>query len=324
MSGFDNGTLQSGIYAQAKQFGPILRGLGPPIPQAGLVGDLYLDTQTWFLYAKRSTDAGGDVDPLGHYLFQIPTTYRTSLKWFSVSAPSDNFGVAGDYCLLWGGFANYGLQPSIYGPKQATGWPENGTGPTTPIAVAGAGTVLPVGLLGEGTPIADSLSTQLIATGLLAEMILPMAVTANVGDPVFEIGLQSGPTAVAVTINTLYTAEDSHSVGGTTSNTRLAAAAASVPILATDVEVGIDTGAAPTSCPLPSVAAWLAANPSGLDLEIFDYTGHAATNNITPSLNGTDVFTQGVVPVISNNFGSLRLRPILTGGVNQWFIKAVG
>jgi hypothetical protein len=63
MSGFDNGTLQSGVYFQAKQFGAILRGLGPPVEQAGVVGDLYIDAQTFQFFNKRSTDAGGDVDP---------------------------------------------------------------------------------------------------------------------------------------------------------------------------------------------------------------------------------------------------------------------
>jgi len=41
-------------------------------------------------------------------------------------------------------------------------------------------------------------------------------------------------------------------------------------------------------------------------------------------LNGTDVFTQGAAPVIADNFGQLKLRPIITGGVNQWFVRGVG
>lgn len=130
MAGFDNGTLQSGIFAQAKQFGSILRGFGPPVPQAGVVGDLYLDVQTWELYTKRSTDASGDVDPWGHYLFIVPVTYQATLKWFLPSAPTSDIGVNGDYCLLWGGYPNYGLQPSIFGPKSAGAWPAN------PVAIA--------------------------------------------------------------------------------------------------------------------------------------------------------------------------------------------
>ena len=49
MAGFDNGTLQSGIYFQTKQLGSILRGFGPPVPQAGVVGDVFIDVQTWYL-----------------------------------------------------------------------------------------------------------------------------------------------------------------------------------------------------------------------------------------------------------------------------------
>lgn len=130
MSGFDNGTLQGGIFFQAKQFGSILRGFGPPVPQAGVVGDLYIDTQTFQIFTKRSTDSSGDVDPWGHYLFVIPNTYQARLKWFAPSQPTNDIGIDGDYCALWGGYPNYGLQLSIYGPKVAGAWPAN------PVAVA--------------------------------------------------------------------------------------------------------------------------------------------------------------------------------------------
>ena len=320
MAGIDNGTLQSGIFAQAKQFGSILRGLGPPVPQAGVAADLYIDTQTWQLFEKR----GEELDPWGHYLFVVPSTYRTSLKWFSAFAPGDDVGVTGDYCLAWAGYANYGMQPSIYGPKLAGGWPENGNGPNQSIAALGAGTVLPVGLSDEGTPITYSTSTQLIVVGLQDEYILAIPTVASAGDPVAQLGLPSGPAAVAVTLNPLYTAEDELSVPGTVGTARLPAAAASVAILSTDIEVGINTGSAATVCPLPSVAAWAAANPNGLELTIFDLTGSAATNNVTFTLNGTDVFTQGVSPAILNSYGEVKLRPILTGGINQWFVRGAG
>lgn len=211
MSGFDNGTSQGGIFFQTKQFGAILRGLGPPVPGAGVVGDLYIDTQTWNLFEKRSAAAGDEVDPWGHYLFVVPNAYRATLKWFSTSAPTNDIGVPGDYCLLWGGYTNYGLQPSIYGPKQATNWPENGVGTNLLIAAPGT-TVLQVGLVDEGPGLAYSNSTQLIGVGLLDEYILAVPVTANAGDPVLQLGLQSGPAQVAVTLNPLYTAEDQHSV----------------------------------------------------------------------------------------------------------------
>lgn len=145
MSGFDNGTLQGGVFFQAKQFGSILRGFGPPVPQAGVVGDLFIDVQAWQLYTKRSTDSAGDVDAWGHYLFVVPSTYQTRLKWFVSSAPTNDIGIDGDYALLWGGYPNYGMQPLIFGPKAAGAWP-------------------------------------------------------------------SSPTAVAVTLNTLYTAEDVHDI----------------------------------------------------------------------------------------------------------------
>lgn len=145
MSGFDNGTLQGGVFFQTKQFGSVLRGFGPPVPQAGAVGDLYIDVQTFQLFTKRSTDSSGDVDPWGHYLFVVPVTYQARLKWFVPSFPTNDIGINGDYCLLWGGYPNYGLQPSIFGPKAAGVWP-------------------------------------------------------------------SVPNAVAVTLNTLYTAEDGHAI----------------------------------------------------------------------------------------------------------------
>jgi len=109
--------------------GSILRGSGPPVPQAGVIGDLYIDTVAWTLYTKRSNDAGGDVDPWGHYLFAVPATYQPQLKWFGTFAPTNDIGVNGDYYLLWGGFGNYGIgQPSIYGPKAAGVWPGSPTG----------------------------------------------------------------------------------------------------------------------------------------------------------------------------------------------------
>lgn len=122
MSGFDNGTLQGGIFAQAKQLGSVLRGFGPPVEAAGVVGDVYLDVQTFFLYNKRATDI---TDQWGHYLFQVPVTYQAQLKWFGSCPPDNSVGINGDYFMLWGGYPNYGMQPSIYGPKAAGAWPAN-------------------------------------------------------------------------------------------------------------------------------------------------------------------------------------------------------
>lgn len=127
MSGFDNGTMQGGVFFQAKQFGSILRGFGPPVPQAGVMGDLYINVQNWELFNKRSTDR---TDPWGRMLFVVPVTYQLRLKFFGATPPTADIGIDGDYFLFWGGYPNYGLQPSIYGPKAAGAWPAN------PVAVA--------------------------------------------------------------------------------------------------------------------------------------------------------------------------------------------
>ena len=122
MSGFDNGTLQQGVFAQTKQFGPVLLGTGEPNPSVGVVGDVYIDTQTQFLYVKRSSDG---LSSWGNYLFLVPPTYQGALNWFSSAMPTNDLGANGDYCLIWGGYPNYGLQPSILGPKAAGAWPAN-------------------------------------------------------------------------------------------------------------------------------------------------------------------------------------------------------
>ena len=98
------------------------------MPSAGVVGDVYIDTQTWFLYVKRSNDK---TSSWGNYLFAVPPTYQATLNFFlSSPRPGSLLGSDGDYCLLWGGYPNYGLQPSIIGPKAAGAWPTN------PVAVA--------------------------------------------------------------------------------------------------------------------------------------------------------------------------------------------
>lgn len=213
MSGFDNGTLQGGVFSQAKQFGSVLRGNGPPVPGAGLQGDLYLDTLTWFLYEKRSSDVAGDVDPWGHYLFQVPATYQSTLKWFGPALPTNDIGVIGDYCLAWAGFGNYGLQPSVYGPKTANGWQESGEGPSNFIGTLTS--PLPVGAADEGAAMPFGSYARLIAVGANDEYSQPTISTTTVTDAgslAYGLGAASGPASVSVTLNTLYTAEDAHSV----------------------------------------------------------------------------------------------------------------
>ncbi len=208
MAGFDNGTMQGGIYAQAKQFGSILRGFGPPVPQAGVTGDLYIDNVTFQLFEKREING---LDDWGHYLWIVPTLYHTTLKWFGPNGPNNDIGIVGDYFLQWAGYPNYGMQPLIWGPKAWSGWPENGDGPGTVIV---GNTVLPIGLLSEGAPLTDVQPSRLIAIGLLSEYIIPVPVTAAAGDPVLELGLQSSGDLISVTVNSLYTAEDELSLSG--------------------------------------------------------------------------------------------------------------
>ena len=104
---------------------------------------------------------------------------------------------------------------------------------------------------------------------------------------------------------------------------RLPAAAATINILTSDIEVGIDATGSAVSCPLPSAAAWAAANPNGLELTIFDFKGQAVAHNITPSLNGGDTFVQGAVPVIKTAFGQIKLRPVGSPTVNGWFVRGI-
>jgi hypothetical protein len=202
---FDNGTLQGGVFFQAKQFGSILRGFGPPVPQAGVVGDLYMDAQTFKLFEKRATSG---TDPWGHSLFVVPALYQSSLKWFTASQITDDIGVPGDYALLWAGFGNYGVQPSIFGPKTNGAWPENGNGPGTVIDPTFAGAALPAGLVDEGPPIAFSTSTQLVVAGLVDEFILAVPSPLPIaGSPVLQQGLRSLPLNVTVTLNSLLLVE---------------------------------------------------------------------------------------------------------------------
>ena len=209
MSGFDSGSIQTGVSAQAKQFGSILRGYGPPVPETGVLGDLYIDVQTWFLYARRDSRL---TDPWGHYVFQVPLAYRNTLKWYSSSTPTDDIGVSGDYALLWGGFTNYGAQMSVFGPKQSTTWRENGNGLGTVSDPNYAGYVNPVGLQGEGTALAYSASTQIIVAGLVDEYVLSVPSSLPAGTVINQIGLATGAAIVNVQLNPRYTAQDSHGI----------------------------------------------------------------------------------------------------------------
>jgi hypothetical protein len=203
MSGFD--TSRPGIVAMAKQHGSILRGFGPPVPQAGVVGDLYIDNLTFRMFEKR--DING-LDDWGHFLFFVPPLYKYSLKWFGASAPDNTLGVPGDYFMQWAGYDNYGMNPLIWGPKLWTGWPENGDGPGTVIADQRTG-VYPLGLLDEGPVKTDMMLNQLIAIGIFDEYVFRSRLQIRVIRFAAWYGFWS---VSGVDINALYTAEDRHAI----------------------------------------------------------------------------------------------------------------
>lgn len=128
MSGFDTGVARQSIASQAKQYGSVLRGMGPPVPVNGVAGDLYINVVDGTLYERRSSAL---TSPWGRYLFQVPAPYVNVLKWFSASKPRNSVGVNGDYCLLWGTYNNYGVSMRVWGPKAGGAWLDA----TTDIAV---------------------------------------------------------------------------------------------------------------------------------------------------------------------------------------------
>lgn len=108
----------------------------------------------------------------------------------------------------------------------------------------------------------------------------------------------------------------------TVANIRKPTSAATITILSSDIEVGIDTRTTAVTANLPSAVAWAAANPTGLDLTLVDYYGNAATNNITPSAHvGDSIDWGGVTPTINANFGNLRLRPDTS--LPGWYVRGL-
>ena len=107
MSGFS--TTRSNMWSIdniSKQYGSILRGYGPPVPKAGVIGDLYIDSLTHQLFEKRRVNS---LDDWGHYLWVVPSLYRNALKWFGPTRPLNVIGRPGDYYLHWsGGFDGRG------------------------------------------------------------------------------------------------------------------------------------------------------------------------------------------------------------------------
>lgn len=106
---------------------------------------------------------------------------------------------------------------------------------------------------------------------------------------------------------------------------RTPVSAATVAILTTDFEVGIDTRTTAVSANLPSAAAWAAANQQGLDLTLFDLYGNANANNITPVPDGADVILYGAItPKVLTDFGKIALRPLTAAPGPGWYVKDVG
>lgn len=108
----------------------------------------------------------------------------------------------------------------------------------------------------------------------------------------------------------------------TVPNIRKPPSAATVAIVSSDIEVGIDTRTTAVTANLPSAVAWAAANPTGLDLTLVDYYGNAGTNNITPSpFAGDSIDWGGITPTINANFGNLRLRPDTARP--GWYVRGI-
>lgn len=99
---------------------------------------------------------------------------------------------------------------------------------------------------------------------------------------------------------------------------RFPGVAATVTILTSDQEVGIDTSSTAVSANLPTATSWAAANPNGLELVIFDNTGQGASNNITPVPSGAEIFRGGLTPLVTTAYGLIKLRPIPGIG---WYLR---
>jgi hypothetical protein len=113
--------------------------------------------------------------------------------------------------------------------------------------------------------------------------------------------------------------------GGGVPTIRLPVFASTINILASDIEVGVNTSAGPVTVNLPSALTWSSTRSLGLDLTILDASGLAATNNVTFVLNGGDIVLQmPTLPPLTQNYASLRLRPFGTVSVVGWYIRGIG
>jgi hypothetical protein len=179
------------LFFQAKQFGSILRGFGPPVPQAGVVGDVYIDVQTWQLFNKRATN---DTDPWGHYLFVVPVTYRTALKFFSTSAPGDDIGIARGLLPAVGRLGQLRHAAVDLRPQAGIELAGERRRPSVTIAAPGT-TVLPVGLVGRRCGLPRQPVNAAYRRWLVDEYILSVPVTGCRGARV-AARFAVGPAAV--------------------------------------------------------------------------------------------------------------------------------
>lgn len=85
-------------------------------------------------------------------------------------------------------------------------------------------------------------------------------------------------------------------------------------VLATDVNVQVNS-AGVAVLTLPTSVAWLTASGArGLPLSIFDISGAASANNITINPSGGQTISGLASLVISTDYGGFRMMPKTTGG----------
>jgi hypothetical protein len=103
---------------------------------------------------------------------------------------------------------------------------------------------------------------------------------------------------------------------------RMAASNPTIAATNSDVEIGIDTRTTSVSVTLPSAASWALSNQNGVSLTLVDIFGNSLANNITPVLNGGDIFYYAGVPKVQADYGVLGLRPA-GSPINGWYIKGI-
>lgn len=164
--------------------GLIMRGEGPPGPNIGYVGSIYIDNNSRQIYMKRFP-FGHKANPWCNHFMTLPdNSVFYNLKWFGASRPSNSLGVDGDHYLMWDCDA-YSLVPRVFGPKTDGRWPENAIGPEV-CATTDLATVLSIGLEApDGSADTIDYAQALIHAGLIDETqyadITPFRCTTSIG-----------------------------------------------------------------------------------------------------------------------------------------------